>query len=72
MRKEMFNVEKIIELRKSLGFTQAEIARQIGISRQTYNNWESRICEPSASYLIRVCKVLQIENIIDITIGETK
>ncbi len=33
--------EKIIELRKSRGWSQEQLAEQLGISRQSVSKWES-------------------------------
>lgn len=63
MRKEMLDVEKLIDLRERAGFLQVEMANEIGVTRETYNHWERRCSEPSATYLIRICKVLGIEKI---------
>lgn len=44
--------ERLKELRKDRGFTnQTSIAKDLGISQQTYSQWESGKREPSKSTL---------------------
>ena len=40
--------QKIIELRKSRGWSQSELAKQLKISSKAVKNWEDDISDPSA------------------------
>lgn len=38
--------ERIVKFREQLGITQAELARQAGLSRQCVHKYESDACDP--------------------------
>ena len=40
------------ELRESLGMTQAEFGKSVGIAKSTYNNYETGIREPKSDFWI--------------------
>lgn len=44
------------ELRESLGMTQEEFGKSIGIAKSTYNNYEKGIREPKSDFWIAVAK----------------
>ena len=43
--------EKLIALRKSVGETQNEMAKRVGISRTSLNYYENHVREPGISFL---------------------
>lgn len=43
--------------RNSLGLTQSEIARQLGVSRQAYQHYEQGDREPTLETLKRLCVI---------------
>lgn len=52
----MLNTKKY---RKQLGLSQAEIARRLGISRQTFNNYELGKREADYEMLLKIAEELQ-------------
>ena len=44
--------DKIKALRESRGMTQAELARQLGITRSGVNAWEMGLSVPSTQYFV--------------------
>ena len=48
--------EKIRELRIEKGFSQAMLAKTIGVSQKAVDYWERNVNEPKASYIILLVK----------------
>ena len=44
------------ELRESLGLTQAEFGKSIGIAKSTYNNYETGAREPKSDFWVAVAQ----------------
>ncbi len=44
--------DKIKALRESRGITQAELARQLGVTRSGVNAWEMGLSVPSTQYVV--------------------
>lgn len=53
--------ERILQLRKSQGISQGEIAKSLAISRQAVSKWENDITSPDALNLIRLADVLDTD-----------
>ena len=53
--------EKLLTLRKSKALTQAQLAEQLNISRQSISKWESGQAIPE------VDKLVELSNIFDVT-----
>ena len=51
----------ITECRKGLGFTQKELADQIGVTDKTVSKWETGNRLPDASLLMDLCMVLKVD-----------
>lgn len=47
---------RLKELRDSLGLTQAEFGKSIGIAKSTYNNYETGIRDPKSDFWIAVAE----------------
>ena len=61
MPKELFSlVDRIKTLRESAGLTQAEVARQLGISRSGVNAWEMGLSVPSTQYIVELAKYFNV------------
>ena len=52
--------QKIIELRKSRGWSQSELAKQLKISSKAVKNWEDDISDPSAEYIVEIANVFNV------------
>lgn len=48
------------DLRKEKGMTQAELAKELDISRTTYSNYESGITQPDRDFLIQVADYFEV------------
>lgn len=49
--------ETLLRLRKAKGLSQAELAEELGITRQTVSRWEAGLALPSAENLIGLSRV---------------
>lgn len=56
----MYYPEKLIERRKELKMNQSELARAIGISRQSYSAWEKGSSQPNKDNLEKLEKLLRV------------
>ncbi|WP_243577919.1 helix-turn-helix domain-containing protein [Clostridium minihomine] len=56
----MMIAEKIKSLRVARGLTQAELARQLGITRNGVNSWEQGLSMPSPAYLVELAKLFRV------------
>ncbi len=52
--------EKVKKLREQKGLSQAELARQLGITRSSVNAWEMGISVPSTQYIVDLAGVFEI------------
>ena len=52
--------ERLAEVRKDHGDTQADLARHLNISLPTVRSWEQERSSPSHELLIAICKLYQI------------
>jgi transcriptional regulator with XRE-family HTH domain len=50
----------IRELRKEKGFTQAQLAREIGVSQKAIDYWERDVNEPKLSYIMALVKTFDV------------
>lgn len=53
----MESKEFLLRLRKEKGLSQAELAEELGITRQTISRWEAGVSTPSAENLISLSRV---------------
>ena len=61
MSKELFSLaDRIKSLRESAGLTQAEVARQLGISRSGVNAWEMGLSVPSTQYIVELARKFNV------------
>ena len=49
--------ERLKELRKALGFTQAEFAEKLGIVKSTVSQWESGTNQIPPAFAVSICAV---------------
>lgn len=52
--------EKILELRKSKGMSQEDLADKLYVSRQAISRWESNAALPDASNILRISKLFGV------------
>lgn len=52
--------ERIKVLREQKGFTQAELAKQLNITRSSVNAWEMGISNPSTQYIVELAKIFNV------------
>lgn len=52
--------DKIKALREEKGWTQAELARRLGITRNGVNSWEQGLSIPSPSCLVDLANVFSV------------
>lgn len=52
--------ERIKILRTARGWTQAELARRLGITRNGVNSWEQGLSMPSPAFLVELAKVFSV------------
>ena len=52
--------QRICELRTSLGWSQVELAKRLGVAKQTVSNWENENIQPSIEMLIRLAKLFNV------------
>ena len=58
---------RVRELRKSRGITQAQLARILRVSTKALKNWEQNLSDPSVENLINLAKYFNVS--IDYLIG---
>ena len=52
--------EKIKKLRETRGWTQAELARRLGVTRNGVNSWEQGLSMPSPACLVDLAKAFSV------------
>ena len=52
--------ERICELRTAVGWSQVELAKRLGVTKQTVSNWENDNIQPSIEMLIRLAKLFGV------------
>ncbi len=54
--------DKIKMLRNKRGITQAELAKQLGVTRAGVNAWEMGISIPSTQYIIELARFFKVSS----------
>lgn len=52
--------DRIKVLREQMGFTQNDLAKQLGITRSSVNAWELGISVPSTQYIVELAKMFKV------------
>ena len=52
--------EKIKQLRMARNISQVELARKLGVSKQSVSNWENDNIQPSIDMLVKISKCLSV------------
>lgn len=56
----MILADKIIALRKKAGWSQEELAEQLGVSRQAVSKWEGAQSVPDMERILQMSKVFGV------------
>ena len=56
----MILADKIIDLRKKNGWSQEELAEQLGVSRQSVSKWESGMSVPDLNKIIAMSELFGV------------
>ena len=59
--------QRICELRTALGWNQVDLAKKLGVAKQTVSNWENENIQPSIEMLIRLAKIFNVTTGLDAT-----
>lgn len=51
---------RIQELRGSFGWSQVELAKRLGVAKQTVSNWENENIQPSIEMLVRLARLFRV------------
>lgn len=52
--------DRIKALRMARGWTQADLARRLGITRNGVNSWEQGLSMPSPAFLVELARVFSV------------
>lgn len=52
--------EKLREVRLSRGMSQVELAKQLGVTKQSVSNWENDNIQPSVDMLVKIAQCLSV------------
>ena len=55
------NLTNLEKLRTKLGYSQTTLARKIGVSINTYRNWEYGVTKPNEENMKKLKKALKVE-----------
>ena len=53
----------IKQRREAKGWTQAQLARRVGVTRVAVHHWEERDSMPSAQSLLRLAEVFEVDQL---------
>ena len=71
MAKELFSLsERIKMLREKSGWTQTELAKELGLTRSGVNSWEMGLSAPSTTYIVELAKCFDVST--DYLLGMSK
>lgn len=51
---------RIQELRGAFGWSQVELAKRLGVAKQTVSNWENENIQPSIEMLVRLARQFNV------------
>ena len=52
--------QRISDLRAALGWSQVQLAKRLGVAKQTVSNWENDNIQPSIEMLVRLSKLFGV------------
>ena len=54
--------ERIKELRENAGYSQAELARRLDVTRSSVNAWEMGLSAPTIQYVVAIAKLFHVSS----------
>ena len=54
--------EKLREVRVSRGLSQVDLAKQLGVTKQSVSNWENDNIQPSVEMLVKIAQTLSVSS----------
>ena len=57
---KMILADKIIDLRKKAGWSQEELASQLGVSRQSVSKWEGAQAVPDIERILQLSRIFGV------------
>ena len=52
--------QRIYEMRTAFGWSQVELAKRLGVAKQTVSNWENENIQPSIEMLVRLARLFNV------------
>ena len=52
--------QRICEMRMAMGWSQVDLAKRLGVAKQTVSNWENENIQPSIEMLIRIARLFGV------------
>ena len=52
--------QRICELRTASGWSQVDLAKKLGVAKQTVSNWENENIQPSIEMLVRLARLFNV------------
>ena len=52
--------QRIYEMRMQFGWNQVDLAKKLGVAKQTVSNWENENIQPSVEMLVRISRLLGV------------
>lgn len=52
--------QRICELRTASGWSQIDLAKKLGVAKQTVSNWENENIQPSIEMLVRLARLFNV------------
>ena len=64
---------RIKELREKAGYSQAQLAKRLDVTRSSVNAWEMGLSTPTTQYIVAMCKLFHVTSdyMLDIESGLT-
>ena len=52
--------QRICELRTASGWSQVDLAKKLGVAKQSVSNWENENIQPSIEMLVRLARLFDV------------
>ena len=52
--------QRIYEIRTAMGWSQVDLAKRLGVAKQTVSNWENENIQPSIEMLVRLARLFNV------------